>query len=97
MLQDVHWSSGLVGSFPTYTLGNIMSSQFFAAANRETEVSDGLETGDYEPLKNWLNCNVHQFGRSKSPSQLLMDATGSDLSVTAYLDDLTRKVQALES
>lgn len=97
VLQDVHWSSGMVGSFPTYTLGNIMSSQFFAAANRETVVSDGLENGDYQPLKDWLNRHVHQFGRSKSPSQLLVDATGSDLSVTAYLDDLTRKVEALET
>lgn len=97
VLQDVHWSSGMVGSFPTYTLGNIMSSQFFAAANRDEAVSEGLENGDYLPLKNWLNSHIHQFGRSKSPSQLLVDATGSDLSVTAYLDDLTRKVEALES
>lgn len=97
VLQDVHWSSGMVGSFPTYTLGNIMSSQFFAAACKEDGVTQGLETGDYAPLTTWLNDHVHQFGRSKSPSQLLMDATGSDLSTAAYIDDLTRKVEALEA
>lgn len=95
VLQDVHWSSGMVGSFPTYTIGNIMSSQFFAAACKERAIADGLESGDYLPLKTWLNGNVHQFGRSKSASQLLMDATGSDLSTTAYIADVARKVDDL--
>lgn len=95
VLQDVHWSSGMVGSFPTYTIGNIMSSQFFAAACKERAIADGLESGDYLPLKTWLNGNVHQFGRSKSASQLLKDATGSDLSTTAYIADLARKVDDL--
>jgi len=97
VLQDVHWSSGMVGSFPTYTIGNIMSSQFFAAARKETAVERGLEEGDYLPLKTWLNDNVHQFGRSKSPSELLIDATGEDLSTAAYIADLTRKVEELHS
>ena len=95
VLQDVHWSSGMVGSFPTYTIGNIMSSQFFAAACRETPVTQGLETGDYLPLKTWLNDKVHQFGRSKTPSQLLVEATGSDLSTGPYIADLKRKVDEL--
>ncbi|WP_454854786.1 carboxypeptidase M32 [Rhizobium binxianense] len=95
VLQDVHWSSGMVGSFPTYTIGNVMSSQFFAAARKETAVELGLDKGDYLPLKTWLNDNVHQFGRSKSPSQLLIDATGSDLSTAAYIADLTHKVEEL--
>lgn len=95
VLQDVHWSSGMVGSFPTYTIGNIMSSQFFAAASKERAIADGLETGDYLPLKTWLNDKVHQFGRSKSASQLLMDATGSELSTKAYIADLARKVDDL--
>jgi len=72
-----------------------MSSQFFAAASKEKAIADGLETGDYLPLKTWLNDNVHQFGRSKSASQLLIDATGSDLSTKAYIADLARKVDDL--
>jgi carboxypeptidase Taq len=95
VLQDVHWSSGMVGSFPTYTIGNIMSSQFFAAAKKESAVERGLDSGDYLPLKNWLNDHVHQYGRSKSPSELLMAATGADLSADAYIDDLKRKVADL--
>ena len=95
VLQDVHWSSGMVGSFPTYTIGNIMSSQFFASALKDGAVERGLEGGDYLPLKTWLNDNVHRHGRSRSPSQLLTDATGADLSIDAYVADLTRKVDEL--
>lgn len=95
VLQDVHWSSGMVGSFPTYTLGNIMSSQFFAAALKDRSVEQGLENGNYLPLKNWLTDNVHRFGRSKSASQLLVDATGTDLSIAPYVTDLARKVDDL--
>jgi carboxypeptidase Taq len=95
VLQDVHWSSGMVGSFPTYTVGNIMSSQLFAAAGKEPSIEKGLDSGDYAPLRTWLNNNVHQYGRSKSPSEILVAATGSDLSVDAYVADLTRKVAEL--
>ncbi|MBM7044683.1 MULTISPECIES: carboxypeptidase M32 [Rhizobium] len=95
VLQDVHWSSGMVGSFPTYTIGNIMSSQFFAAACKDAGVKGGLDTGDYAALKTWLNENVHRHGRSRSPSELLIAATGSDLATAAYIADLTKKVEEL--
>jgi carboxypeptidase Taq len=95
VLQDVHWSSGMVGSFPTYTLGNIMSSQFFAAARQNAAVESGLDSGDYGPLKSWLNENIHQHGRSKSPADILIGATGADLSADAYIADLTAKVADL--
>jgi carboxypeptidase Taq len=97
VLQDVHWSSGMVGSFPTYTVGNIMSSQFFAAACKHKAVESGLDRGDYAPLGDWLNDKVHRHGRSKSPSELLISATGDDLSTQAYIADLTRKVSELLS
>ncbi len=95
VLQDVHWSSGMVGSFPTYTIGNIMSSQFFASAKAVPAVKEGLDTGDYTPLKTWLNENIHQYGRSRTPGELLQQATGSPLSVANYVADLKRKVADL--
>lgn len=95
ILQDVHWSSGMVGSFPTYTVGNIASSQLFAAARKSDVVTAGLDAGSYEPLKLWLNENIHQFGRSKSPSEILIAATGGDLSADCYIADLTAKVNEL--
>ena len=95
VLQDVHWSSGMVGSFPTYTLGNIMSSQFFAAAGKQADVTEGLETGDYRPLTAWLGRKVHTHARAFSPDEILRQATGTGLDMAPYLADLSAKVDAL--
>lgn len=97
VLQDAHWAGGRFGSFPTYTLGNVMSSQFFAAASRDTGVPEGLARGDYAPLQSWLKDNVHRHGRSKAPTELLRDATGAGLQIAPYIRDLTEKVEMLES
>jgi carboxypeptidase Taq len=95
VLQDVHWSHGYVGSFPTYTLGNIMSSQLFAAARTEASVAAGLASGDYLPLKGWLNEHVHRYGRSSTPDETLRRVTGRGLDTSPYIADLTEKVAAL--
>ena len=95
VLQDVHWSSGYVGSFATYTLGNVMSSQFFAAANQNPTVTAGLAEGHYAPLTTWLNQHVHQHGRTRNRDRLLQDATGNELDPAPYLADLRAKAEAL--
>ena len=95
VLQDVHWSSGYIGSFATYTLGNIMSSQFFAAAGQDEAVSAGLREGRYEPLTTWLGQHVHQHGRSRHRDRILHDATGGGLDPSPYLTDLRAKTAAL--
>ena len=95
VLQDVHWSHGYVGSFATYTLGNVMSSQFFAAASRDAAVSEGLQAGRYEPLTGWLGEHVHRHGRSRTRDRILRDATGQGLDPQPYLADLRAKAGAL--
>ena len=95
VLQDVHWSHGYVGSFATYTLGNVMASQFFAAATGEPAVRDGLRGGRYEPLTAWLGQHVHRHGRSRNRDRILRDATGNGLDPQAYLSDLRAKAAAL--
>ena len=92
VLQDVHWSSGMVGSFPTYTVGNVMSSQFFKTARSVPAVERGLGAGDYGPLQRWLVENVHQHGRSLTPAELLQKATCKPLSAEDYIADLSQKV-----
>lgn len=95
VLQDVHWSHGYVGSFPTYTLGNIMSSQFFDAAMKRPEIDAGLAGGNYAPLRNWLADNIYRYGRSSSPAETLQRVTGGPLDAAPYVRQLTEKVAAL--
>ncbi|MEZ5777027.1 MAG: carboxypeptidase M32 [Paracoccaceae bacterium] len=97
VLQDVHWSHGYVGSFPTYTLGNIMSSQLFAKAQRADGIAAGLQTGDYLPLHGWLTENVYRHGRSSTPKETLDRVTGSGLDPAPYIADLTAKVEAMHA
>lgn len=95
LLQDVHWSAGMIGSFPTYTLGNVMSAQLFEAAGKLPAVAKGLDSGNYTPLRLWLGEHVHRHGRSRTPDEILREATGSGLDPTAYIDALAEKVRLL--
>ena len=93
VLQDVHWSAGLFGYFPTYTLGNLHASQLFAAANDQIgDLSEQFAKGDFVPLKDWLNTNVHQHGQKFSSSTLVERITGKPLGHDALIADLQAKL-----
>lgn len=81
-LQDVHWSAGLFGYFPTYTLGNILSAQLYRAAERE-----GVTT-DRAALLAWLRERIHVHGRRFETPELIERATGEKISSGAFLDHL---------
>jgi carboxypeptidase Taq len=92
VLQDIHWSAGFLGSFPTYTVGNVMSAQFMAAARRDLpELDDALTAGNYRPLLGWLATHIYRHGRAYSPSELLVRATGDALQTGPYLAYLEGK------
>ena len=95
VLQDVHWSQGYVGSFPTYTLGNIMASQVFGVAKVRPAIAAGLAAGDYAPLHGWLSEEIYRHGRAFTPAETLVAVTGSGLDTAPYIADLTRKVADL--
>ena len=97
VLQDTHWSGGLIGSFPTYTIGNVMSSQLFKAATNVPGIERGLDAGDYAPLRSWLADKVHRHGRSMTPAEIMKAATGKMLGTEDYIDDLRRKVAELHA
>lgn len=91
-LQDIHWSSGMIGSFCTYTIGNVMAAQLFDAAKVAIPgLEAALESGDYAPLRNWLTDHVCRYGRRFSRQELLTRATGRGLSAEPYLSYLTQK------
>lgn len=92
VLQDVHWSGGGFGSFPGYTVGNVMSAQFLESAGQQVSgLEDALQNGDYQPLLNWLTSNIYRHGRAYSAGELLERCTGRGLTVEPYLKYLRAK------
>ena len=93
VLQDVHWSLGALGYFPTYTLGNLYAAMLFEQACQDVPALEtGIQRGRLLPLKDWLNRNVHQCGRQYSAADLLQRITGRTLSVEPFLSYLHTKI-----
>ncbi|MBM6593674.1 carboxypeptidase M32 [Microvirga pudoricolor] len=92
VLQDVHWSTGYIGSFPTYTVGNVMGAQVMAALRAEGPgLDDALAAGDYAPLADALRDKVWQHGRRFTREELLHRVTGRGLDPEPYLAYLHEK------
>src|SRR5438874_6672237 len=96
-LQDMHWYSDIVGGqFQSYTLGNIMSAQFFAAARRDLgDVDAQMTAGEFGPLRGWLTERIYRHGRKFSAAQIVERATGEPLSIKPYVSYLNTKYRAL--
>jgi carboxypeptidase Taq len=92
-LQDVHWFSGWVGgAFQSYTIGNILSAQFYAAAlAANPEIPREIEAGNFAPLHGWLARNVYRHGRKYSPTELVERATASPMRIEPYMAYLRGK------
>jgi carboxypeptidase Taq len=92
VLQDIHWADGLFGYFPTYTIGNVLSVQFFdAAAKAHPEIPEQIEQGEFSTLLGWLRENVHRHGARYYPDELITMATGRSLDTAPYLRYLKNK------
>ncbi|MFZ1936876.1 MAG: carboxypeptidase M32 [Thermoguttaceae bacterium] len=96
VLQDVHWSAGLIGYFPTYSLGNLYAAQFFAKAEADLGIlPESFARGDFRPLLTWLRENVHRHGQRYSAAELVKRATGQPLSPRPLVNHLTTTLGAL--
>jgi len=92
VLQDIHWSAGLLGYFATYTLGNLISAQLWERFEAVHPARDAdIRRGDFSPLLAWLRTEVHQHGRMFEPQDLVRRATGSPVDPGPYLRYLERK------
>jgi carboxypeptidase Taq len=95
-LQDVHWSHGAIGYFPTYTLGNLYAAQFFEQARKDLGDLDAqFSRGEFAPLLNWLRENIHRHGRRYSARELVKKVTGRDLSWEPLMSHLKEKASRL--
>jgi carboxypeptidase Taq len=91
-LQDGHWSEGLIGYFPTYTLGNVYAAQLFAAAERSVgPLDEAFAAGDFRTLRGWLGDQVHRHGQRYAVAELIERATGSAPDPAALIASLSQR------
>jgi carboxypeptidase Taq len=95
-LQDIHWSMGVFGYFPTYALGNLYAAQFFDAAQREMpNLADQIRKGQLQPLRDWLRDRIHRHGKRYRAGELVEVVTGASLSHGPFVEYLNRKYRPL--
>jgi carboxypeptidase Taq len=93
VLQDIHWSGGSFGYFPTYVLGNLYAAQWL----RQIEVEqptlwEEMALGNLQPLRKWLHDKIHQMGRRYSPGELILRLTGEPLNPDYFIQSLKAKL-----
>ncbi len=92
ILQDMHWSSGNFGYFPSYALGNLYGAQFIHKLKKDMpDFERRIEGGDLMSLNKWLKDNIHQYGSVYLPGELLKRVTGEELTAKYYIDYLNEK------
>jgi len=96
VLQDVHWSSGFIGYFPTYALGNLLAAQIFAQARAAIQDLDRqIAGGALDDLLAWLRENVHRHGKKFTPLELVERITGGQIAADPFLDYLETKLSEI--
>ena len=91
-LQDIHWSLGAIGYFPTYTLGNLMSAQLFRSLRHDIPDAEGqYRRGEFAPTLLWLRQHVHRHGRARTADEIMTQVTGESLSAESWLEYIQEK------
>jgi len=94
VLQDIHWSGGMIGYFSTYALGNLISVQLWERINADIpDLSGQIRRGEFEALLGWLRENVHRHGSKYEPQELVERVTGSKIDSAPYMRYLQEKYQ----
>jgi carboxypeptidase Taq len=92
VLQDVHWSGGMIGYFPTYTLGNLYAAQFYETAKKDiASLEEKFSKGEFSQFKQWLNQNIHIHGKLYSADELIKKVTGEKLTSKYFTDYIKDK------
>ena len=96
ILQDIHWSHGSIGYFPTYSLGSFYAAQFFQQATKDIpNLMTSIEAGDTQPLLDWLRTNIHQHGQYYNAKELCTKITGEPLNFKYFMDYAKEKFGAI--
>jgi carboxypeptidase Taq len=99
VLQDVHWSGGAFGYFPSYALGNMYAAQFTHTLRKEMpEFESYIAQGNLAPIKEWLTDKIYQYGKLQTPNEIVQRVTGEALNpdyLVAYLEDKYKAVYGI--
>lgn len=91
VLQDIHWSGGAIGYFPTYALGSAYAAQIYASMDHEIDVKKAIKDNQIELINAWLKDKIHQYAGSKTPKEILFHATGQSFDPNYYIEYLKDK------
>jgi carboxypeptidase Taq len=93
VLQDIHWSGGMIGYFPTYALGNVLSLQFYEQTLRDIpDLPEQFSKGKFDTLLNWFKDNIHRHGRKYTANELVERVTGANrIEAAPYLTYIEQK------
>lgn len=91
VLQDIHWSQGSFGYFPSYALGSAFGAQMYAQMKKEMDVDKLLEEGKIDVIREYLREHIHQYGKLKKSREILKEMTGEDFNAQYYIDYLKEK------
>lgn len=91
VLQDIHWSQGFFGYFPSYALGSAFGAQMYVYMKQEMDFEELLRQGDIGTIREYLRTHIHQYGKIKESGQLLREMTGEDFNPDYYLSYLKEK------
>ena len=94
VLQDMHWTSGF-GYFPSYAIGSAISAQIMNSMKKVLPVDELLTKGDLMPIREYLKEHVHQYGRTKTSEEMLLEMTGEKFNPQYFVDYLTEKYTRL--
>jgi carboxypeptidase Taq len=95
ILQDVHWSEGYFGYFPSYALGNAYASQFAHTMKNVIDFDEDLKNGNFDNINSWLHDNIHKHGKLLTPKEIIEKATGEPLNAKYYTKYLEEKYSKL--
>ncbi|MDR1638642.1 MAG: carboxypeptidase M32 [Clostridiales bacterium] len=95
ILQDVHWSQGSFGYFPSYALGNAYAAQFLHFMKKDIPVFELVKKGDLKPITQWLTSKIHMHGALKTPEEIVVGATGEPLDASYFTNYLESKFRAI--
>jgi len=95
ILQDIHWSGGSFGYFPSYALGNAYAAQILQAMKRDIPVDRLIRSGDLSGIMTWLTEKIHKYGSLKTPAELIKDISGEELNADYFTAYLQEKFSAL--